>query len=225
MKKVKRRGILFDMDGVLVLTEHLKLQAHSAAAVAFGGTAVTPVIYARYMGKPHDFVCESFAMETGAKAAVTDFSRVFQAHYSKLIVDGPEISAGCLDLLHRLRRDGYQLGIVTSSSAWMLEQVLTTTGLGDYFEVTICADDVDEEKPKPAPYLLGLKKLQLSAESALVFEDTEAGILAAHRAGIPVIGMRHEFNSRHDFSKTIATCDSFLPTESIMDKVEAHLKT
>ncbi|MFQ5631813.1 MAG: HAD family hydrolase, partial [bacterium] len=108
----------------------------------------------------------------------------------------------------------------TSSIRWMMDTVLAHANLAHFFDVTICADDVQREKPAPDPYLLALERLNLPAPAAVIIEDSETGIAAAKAAGVPVIAVRHDFNGLHDFSNANAEVDSLKDTGRIIGFVE-----
>ena len=60
-------------------------------------------------------------------------------------------------------------------------------GLSDSFAMVVTVDDVVRAKPDPEPYLLAARTLGVDATRCLVFEDSEAGAEAAHRAGCTVV--------------------------------------
>ncbi|MEL6605152.1 MAG: HAD family hydrolase, partial [Cyanobacteria bacterium J06614_10] len=67
--------------------------------------------------------------------------------------------------------------------------MLQTLGLSDAFDPVVIADELPRGKPDPLPYQTALDKLGISAEEAIVFEDSRAGIRSAVGAGIATIGM------------------------------------
>lgn len=217
-----KRGVLFDLDGVLVLTEQLKAQAHAATITAFCGN-VPAEFYTRIMGQSHGKVREAFLNESGLEIDPEAYSNKYTDLLRHLMLTQMQTAQGGPELLARLKESGHVLALVTSSIRWMMETALSLTGLGKFFDATICADDVQREKPAPDPYLLALKHLDLPANNAVIIEDSETGIAAAKAAGVPVIAIRHHFNIYHDFSDADAIVDSLKDTDEIARLIEEIL--
>lgn len=216
------QAVIFDLDGVLVMTEALKAAAHVATVNAFGGE-LDLSIYGRWMGKAHDLVRDAFIAEAGIQARPEEYTDMYRKTYQRLMESGLRTTPGAKELLTALEARAYRLAMVTSSKQWMVDEVLTQLGLGRYFEVVVSADDVEREKPEPDAYLLALKKLRMAAAEAVVVEDSEPGVRAARGAGIRVIAVRHEFNGLHDFSNAEFQLDSLAATEEVVGRIEQVL--
>ena len=101
------------------------------------------------------------------------------------------------------------MGVVSSASDWMVHQVLSQLKLSDFFEIIITKENVINHKPDPEAYLLAIEKLSLHSSEVLIFEDSEAGLIAAKKANCDTIAFQHEFNSNHDLSLAIQTIIDF----------------
>ena len=86
---------------------------------------------------------------------------------------------------------GLRIAIVSSSERSWVEPHLARLGLLSKFERVITGDDVAPGRTKPHPdvFLKALSVLRLSADSALVVEDSPHGITAAHKAGLAVLAI------------------------------------
>lgn len=216
------RGVLFDMDGVLVATEALKCEAHEGTVRSLGGQ-VTRELYRTVMGRAQDEVVRAYIEAVGLDVAVTTYSQRFRSAYLELLRARLELVPGARELLDALRSDRLRLALVSSSPRWMMDDVLARTGLAGFFEGTVSADDVEREKPAPDPYLRALSALALRPDAALVIEDTEAGIAAARAARLPVIAVRHEYNRRHDLSGAAAELDGLSDVGRVVRLVRSLL--
>ncbi len=78
--------------------------------------------------------------------------------------------------------------IVTSGSLESVEARLMKAEL-PIPKILVTADDVNQGKPDPEPYLVGAKRLGVAAERCVVIEDSPAGIEAGKKAGMRVIGI------------------------------------
>jgi HAD superfamily hydrolase (TIGR01509 family) len=78
---------------------------------------------------------------------------------------------------------------VTNAPPPNVELMLEAIGLSNYFEDIVYGERCPRAKPHPDPYLIGLERIGLKAEEALVFEDSPSGIKSAVAAGITVIAL------------------------------------
>ena len=217
-----RPAVIFDLDGVLVITEALKAQAHQEAVQFFGGR-VELGFYGVVMGGSHESVRAAFMKEAALDIEPRDYSDRYGQIYESLLGSDLAVSPGVNELLKDLKQRGYALAVVTSSQQWMVDHIFAGTNISRFFDVVVSADDVARHKPAPDPYLAALELFGTPPDSALVFEDSEVGVAAAAAAGIPVIGLRHEFNAEHDFQPVDRTIQSFQDTEQVVRLVDEML--
>jgi beta-phosphoglucomutase-like phosphatase (HAD superfamily) len=105
----------------------------------------------------------------------------------------------------------------------MTDYVLSKTTLDRFFEVRVSAEDVQKPKPAPDGYRLALERLGVRATGAVGLEDSEAGVEAAVRAGIAVLGVRHAWNPDHDFTRAAGEFSSLQSTALIIATIESIL--
>ena len=79
-------------------------------------------------------------------------------------------------------------GVVTSGHRSLAERRLRAVGL-PVPQAMVCGDEITHGKPDPEGYLAGARLLGVPPGACVAFEDAPAGILAAHRAGMPVVGI------------------------------------
>lgn len=216
------RGVLFDLDGVLVSTEELKAVAHSETVASYGGK-LEPWQYRAEMGRAYDDVIDAFIRRTGIAADPADYSQAFRSAYLDLLRTRLRLTAGAAELLEALSEQDFRLAVVSSSLRWMMDEILNRTGLDRFFRTVISAEDVREEKPSPEPYQLALKRLSLESRSAVVFEDTQSGVTSGTRAGAKVIAIRHEYNVDHDLSGAAAVLDGLADTTGTLAAIRLLL--
>ena len=219
---MKPKAVLFDMDGVIALTEYIKAEAHVETIQQLGGKA-SANIYLEMIGQSHEKIRTAFIKASGVNVDPTTYSKIFRKIYNKLITEKLEIRPGARNLVKELRKRGFLLGIVSSSSLSSIKQILTTGKMLDDFTINISSEDVKENKPSPEPYLLALNQLGIEPDDALTFEDSSTGIESARGAGIRAIAVRHDHNSNQNFDGTLAVLDSFLDTNTILDMIDKVL--
>ncbi|MFP3948366.1 MAG: HAD family hydrolase, partial [Longimicrobiales bacterium] len=202
--------------------------------------------YRREMGKAHVGVIRAFLSASGldtSDAAVERYRERFRRAYRKLLAAELRPMPGARELLVACREQGRPLALVTSSERWMaeivLEQILdgipvgATEAAGDstpletLFQAIVTADDVENEKPDPEPYLRARKALGRDPASGaedrpvVAVEDTPAGVTSAAAAGLPVIAVRHDFNRHHPFDHATAVIESLAPVDRFLSAVDA----
>ncbi|MEB3336869.1 MAG: HAD family phosphatase [Leptolyngbyaceae bacterium] len=110
------------------------------------------------------------------------------------------IYPGLEDLIYHLRSTQVKMAVVSGALRSEVELVLERTNLLPNFPVIVSGDDVLTSKPEPDGYLLAIARLNeltpdlnLQPAECLAIEDTPAGIQAAKRAGIPVVGVANTY--------------------------------
>ncbi|WIM10371.1 HAD family phosphatase [Enhydrobacter sp.] len=180
------KAALFDMDGLLIDTEAVYIDALQAAAAAMG--LEMPLDFCHSMigipgpicdGMIRDFYGPGFELET--------FSDHFDAHTARVFDAGMPVKPGTVELLDFLVARGLPLGIATSSSQATVAKHLGRAGLIDYFKAIATRDDVPRSKPHPDVYLEAARRLGVAPENCLAFEDSNTGLTAAHAAGTMAI--------------------------------------
>ena len=176
-------AILWDNDGVLVDTEGLYYEATRQTLLDFD-VSLTPDQYKRYClhdnrGAWHLAQARGFTrrdIEAARKRRDDRYSELLQSN--SLLIDGVRET---LEALHGRVR----MGVATSSTRRHFDVIHESTGLMDFFEFVITADDVTETKPNPELYLKALMAADTNSDNAIVIEDSPRGLRAAVSAGVP----------------------------------------
>jgi beta-phosphoglucomutase len=98
-----------------------------------------------------------------------------------------EILPGVVDFLGQIKAEGYKIALGSASKN--AEIILEKTGLMPWFDLIIDGNKVSKSKPDPEVFLKGAEGLGLSPLDCIVFEDAQAGVEAAKRGGMKVIGI------------------------------------
>jgi beta-phosphoglucomutase len=110
------------------------------------------------------------------------------------------IYPGLTDFLEQLKTKGLQIGLVTGALKSEVKLILDRANIAPYFKVIVAGDDIKTSKPLPDGYLLAVERfnrldfnLQLQPKNCVAIEDTPAGITAAKKAGMQVIGIANSY--------------------------------
>ena len=105
------------------------------------------------------------------------------------------LKPGVLEFLKYCKENGIRTGIGTSNGSEIVDAVLTSLKVKEYFDAVVTACEVAHGKPEPDIYLEVAKRLGVQPEDCLVFEDIPAGIMAGKAAGMPVIAVEDDFSA------------------------------
>ena len=178
--EVQTRGILFDLDGVLVDSTPAVARCWSRWAVQFGFNAHEVVHQAH--GRPSIVTLR----ELMPKGDYEQENRKME-QWEIEDTDGVVPLPGVLDLLHGLPPQ--QWAIVTSCTRPLAEVRIRVAGL-PWPKQLVTSADVQRFKPDPDPYLKGAELLRLAAADCVVVEDAPAGIRSGRAAGSRVLALR-----------------------------------
>jgi sugar-phosphatase len=179
------KGLLFDLDGVLV-DSGPAVEHHWRKFAARNHLDPDPILSMAH-GRRSIEVIETF-IPSSAVADETAWFEDLEEHD----VDGVTRLPGVSELLDQLPQQCW--AVVTSCGTRLANARMFAAGVPLPSRL-ISADDVTLGKPDPEGYRAGLKLLGVQAHSALVFEDAPAGIKAAHDAGIKVVAVATTFEA------------------------------
>jgi len=176
-------AVLLDMDGTLLDTEKVYLEASIAALGSLGYTDGIEALCHSMIGIPGPDCERMFLAHFGADFPLDDVNRAFAAHCAEIMRLGPPLKRGAIALLDAIDDAKLPKAIVTSSSRRTAGEHLGLAGIGDRFDAILTRDDVRRGKPSPDLYLLAAERLGARPAACLAIEDSNPGVTAAHAAG------------------------------------------
>lgn len=185
------KGLLFDLDGVLVTTEHNHFIAWQRCAHSLD-IAFTENENELLKGVSRVDSLKKI-LELGAKTITNDeFEALLKSKNDFYLESIQSLSAsdllpGVAALLEEAKTKGILLGVGSSSKN--AHFILNKLGIAPYFDVVIDGNGVTDPKPHPEVFLNGAKALQLDPKEVLVFEDAASGIAAAKAGGFTAVGV------------------------------------
>ncbi|MDM7933251.1 HAD family phosphatase [Tabrizicola sp.] len=175
-------ALFFDLDGTLIDTETIAL-ATGMAAFAAHGHPVDEAFMHGLVGKDEP-TAGRLIRAALPDADLDGVHRHWREGFAAGVDRGLDLKPGAADLLAALRQP---LAIVTSTGRVGAHRKLAIAGIAEAFTHVVTLDDVTAPKPAPDPYLLAASLFGFAPERCLVFEDSETGAEAAHRAGCTVV--------------------------------------
>lgn len=178
------KAVLWDMDGTLIDSEHVAVDALRAALEEVGIPPI-PDLLDRVVGRPADELYRWFVRDFGLSLDPVAWERRKHHHHfaaSERIVAFP----AALAVFRQLEGIGIAQAIVTNSDRLIMDTQLRLVGLARPGMLTVARNDVRVGKPDPEGYLRAAWLLNREPEECLVVEDSPSGVAAGQAAGMVV---------------------------------------
>lgn len=104
------------------------------------------------------------------------------------------LKPGVLSLLSYAKEHRIRMAVASSNDRKLIEAVLTSHGIQDYFDCIITACEVNKGKPAPDVYLEAARRLQVEPKSCLIFEDIIPGLQAGKAAGMTACAVEDAYS-------------------------------
>ena len=181
------KAIIFDMDGLMIDSERVTFECYQEILKGMNLT-MDEEFYKTLLGKPLKGIYQRFYDVYGNDFPIEDVIKDVHALMAQRFeTEGVPVKTGLKSLLEYLKANNYKTIVATSSNRDRVDTILAQAQITDYFDDSICGDEVTKGKPNPEVFLKSCQKLGVSVDEAIVLEDSEAGIQASYDAGIKVI--------------------------------------
>lgn len=182
-----KKAVIFDMDGLMIDSERVTYNEYVKKLELLGYHDFTEELYKNCLGKNKVGICKVFTDHYGEDFPMKEvWDDVHEWIDESLRTYVPK-KKGIDRLLHYLKDNNYKTIVATSSARIRVDEILKNAQISEFFDDSICGDEVTHGKPNPEIFLTACQKLGVDPEEALVLEDSEAGILAAYDGHIDVI--------------------------------------
>lgn len=186
-----KKGIIFDLDGVIVDTAkyHYLAWKKLANQLGFEFTEEQNELFKGVSRKR----CLEILIEIGnVKATQEDFDRwMIEKNLDYLAyienMDASEILPDVPKILTLLKENAIPIALGSASKNAL--PILQKVGLAHFFDVIVDGNNVTKAKPNPEVFLMAAQKMNISPSNCIVFEDAVAGIEAANAANMISIGI------------------------------------
>jgi HAD superfamily hydrolase (TIGR01509 family) len=183
------KGIIFDMDGVLIDSEPSHARAWILLLKKYNKDYSFDW-YKKWIGISDALMSETIVRENELGIAAELLSNQKWGLFYELLEESPiRLYPNVFQELCGLQ--GFKTGLATSSPRKLATLVLTSNGLTELFDTVVTGDDVLELKPHPEIYLQSAMLLKLEPAECIAIEDTSYGIEAAKKAGMYVVAVEN----------------------------------
>jgi beta-phosphoglucomutase len=189
------KGVLFDMDGVLVDSEAFMCKA-SIMMFDELGIKVLPEDFQPFVGMGENKYLGGVAEHYGLKINLAE-AKVRAYEIFEIIVQGNLIPLpGAHELIAECRKKGFKLALATSADNVKMNINLKEIRLSpESFDSIITGQDIVNKKPFPDIYIKAAKSLGLEPDECLVVEDAISGIIASKSAGCRCLAVTNSFEA------------------------------
>jgi len=197
-------SLVFDFDGVIADTEPLHWKAW-ATLLAPQGINLSWEDYCKFgRGIMDEEMIERLPQVASDSSLLLSLKQQIGSRKEMMrswCIEQSPIGVPTVQMLKSLK--SFRLALVTSSDRADVEPVLRAAGIDHCFQTLVFGEDTDRHKPDPAPYLLIRKRLGI--ETGMAFEDSDAGMESATKAGFTAVRVSHPCELPELVSWTLGT--------------------
>lgn len=208
------KGIIFDLDGVLVSTDKLHYKAWKRLAEDIGITNYNIKDNQKQCGISRMASLEILLQKSDKLYTLEEKERLADRknkYYQDLLLEyGNNILlSGAIDTLNLIRDKNLKIAIGSSSKN--ASQIIKRVGIQSYIDACICGEDIIHSKPNPEIFIKAANAIKIENSLCLVIEDSKAGIEAAKKAGMLTLGVGRYYDSlKADYiAKSLSSVDNW----------------
>lgn len=180
------RAAVFDMDGLLLDSERVYIEAFHRATAAFG-LPRDDHLYHQTIGLRKDAAMKVLHRLFSDKLNFDEFFQLFQAEKKKAFLHSIAVKPNVLELLERCSEVEIPVAVATSTHTNEATKRLDLSGIASKFQLIVGGDQVTHGKPSPDIYLRTARVLGVSPKACVAFEDSLNGLRAALSAGMVTV--------------------------------------
>ena len=218
------KGIIFDMDGVLINSEPFHYRVWKET-LKERGVDLDYDIYKDCIGSTMGFLMGLLHKHYGISFQDSSLVREMRKKKEELMKkEGyPPLIPYVKELLQKLARQGYRMAVASSSPQLYIEEVTRHWEIGQYFDKLVSGESVEKPKPAPDVFLKAAGELGLRPEECMVVEDSENGCRAARNAGITCMAYYNPDSGKQDLGSAYMVIEGYEEIDSaFMEKVYCH---
>lgn len=190
--------ILWDNDGVLVLTEDRYFEA-CRETLAGLGVELTRAFFVEHSLLKGQSVFDLVADRGFSAQQLAELRAARDRRFAELIDASPCTMDGAEDVLRDLH-GRVRMGVVTGALRRHFDRSHAKSGLMKYFDFVLAREDYERGKPHPDSYLAALERFRVHRDECVVIEDSGRGLQAARTAGLRCLVVPNDLTRGQDFS-------------------------
>ena len=197
----KNKAVIFDMDGVIIDSEKLWVQADNEIFSSLGVVITNELLEMTKTMTTSEVTKFWYDIFPWQDVELNEVENMVVSRVIELIETEECYINGVKPFIEQLKTYNYKIGLATNSPSKIIPVVLNKLDMTHLFDAVCSADFVKKAKPDPEIYYETAKKLNVAPNDCIVIEDSYSGMLAAKNAGMTVVAFT---NGNKDLNFEIA---------------------
>ncbi|HOO31989.1 MAG TPA: HAD family phosphatase [Thermotogota bacterium] len=186
------RGIIFDMDGVLIDSEPMYREVNRGMFEKLG-FSISEEEYSEFVGTTDVDMWTTLKNRFGIKKSIAELNEIREGEHMTFFSEAELVPmTGIGELLTFLNKKGLRLAVASSTDEKLVHLILEKIGIRDLFDPIVCGNQIEKGKPEPDIFLKAAELSGLRPEECLVIEDSKNGVTAGKKAGMTVVGFQSD---------------------------------
>ena len=181
-------AVIFDLDGTVIADEDEYGEAFGKVLKGLGVKVSSEYPHTGGIGVKENWPLLLKKYKIKTEKSIEELTKETQDAYLATLSQ-VEVKPGFQDFVGELKKEGILTALATSNAWWMTETILEKLDLEKFFDCITTGEEVAFKKPDPDIFLITADKVGVEREDCVVIEDSRAGVQAAHKAGMKVIGV------------------------------------
>lgn len=187
-KDTRIKGIIFDMDGVLIDAKDWHYEALNRALAVFGIEISRHEHLSTYDGLSTRQKLNMLSKVYSLPTALHDFINELKQQYTMDITHQRcKPTFNHQYTLSKLKNEGYGLAVASNAVSNTVKVMMEKARLSNYFDILLSNQDVAKAKPDPEIYHTAISQLDLTPDECVIIEDNHNGLIAARKSGAHVL--------------------------------------
>lgn len=195
-------AVIFDLDGTVLDNEDEYGAAFRKVLRSLGKHVDKKYPHTSGIGIKENWPLLLSKYHIKTKRTMEELARTTQEAYLQMLPH-VNVKKGFEEFVRVLKESGIQVALATSNAWWIVDEIKGELNLEGIFDVVTTAEEVAYNKPDPDIFILTAEKLGVERQDCLVIEDSQAGVEAAHRAGMKVVAISRDA----EYAKSLKEAD------------------
>lgn len=200
--------VIFDLDGTVLDNEDEYGAAFRKVLRSLGKHVDKKYPHTPGIGVKENWPLLLSKYHIKTKRTMEELARATQDAYLQML-SHVNVKKGFEGFVKALKVSGIKIALATSNAWWIVDEIKRELDLEGVFEVITTGEEVAYNKPDPDIFILTAEKIGVERQACLVIEDSQAGIEAAHRAGMKVVAIARDAEHAKSLKEAEVVVKSF----------------
>lgn len=196
------KAVIFDFDGVITDSEVVHMRTFNRLLAQFDFRIEPEDYYGNYLGLSDQDLLKTLIEQKKIPTSVDDIPELIRQKnemFEQIMSNEGQLFDGVREFLDRLKQADIRMAICSGALLSEIKLILDKTGLEDYFEDIVSAEQVERGKPYPDGFELALERINQGRQEkiepfeCIVIEDSGWGLKAANSAGMHTVAVTNSF--------------------------------